>query len=149
MTRSIYNSSPMISIATTDDEIYACFDPLRQLRPNLEQSSFLHTIRSMMAEGYRLAYDSDDDTVVCVAGFRVAHNLFMGKHLYVEDLVTPECVRSNGKGSAMMGWLADFARTEKCNVIHLDSGVQRHAAHKFYLNQGLKIVCYHFAKDVE
>jgi hypothetical protein len=31
-------------------------------------------------------------------------------------------------------------------MFHLDSGVQRHRAHKFYLNRNLDIVCYHFAE---
>jgi GNAT superfamily N-acetyltransferase len=72
----------------------------------------------------------------------------MGKHLYVEDLVTSAQARSQGVGSAMMGWLITYGKAENCTVVHLDSGVQRHAAHKFYLNQGMSIACYHFVLDI-
>jgi GNAT superfamily N-acetyltransferase len=138
----------MIFMANTDSEIQDCFETVKQLRPHLQESRFVETVRNMMTEGYRLAYAKDGDVVGCVAGFRIAHNLFMGKHLYVEDLVTSEQARSNGVGSAMMDWIITYGRAENCAVVHLDSGVQRHAAHKFYLNQGMRIACYHFVLDI-
>jgi GNAT superfamily N-acetyltransferase len=138
----------MMHMANTDDQIQNCFETMKQLRPNLQESRFVDTVRNMMIEGYRLAYAIDGDLVVCVAGFRIAHNLFMGKHLYVEDLVTSAQARSQGVGSAMMGWLITYGKAENCTVVHLDSGVQRHAAHKFYLNQGMSIACYHFVLDI-
>jgi GNAT superfamily N-acetyltransferase len=112
----------MMHMASTDDQIQNCFETMKQLRPNLQESRFVDTVRNMMIEGYRLAYAIDGDLVVCVAGFRIAHNLFMGKHLYVEDLVTSAQARSQGVGSAMMGWLITYGKAENCTVVHLDSG---------------------------
>lgn len=86
--------------------------------------------------------------VVCVAGFKISKNLFFGKHLYVEDLSTLDSERSKNYGKQMMDWLRNLAIAEGCNAIHLDSGVQRHKAHKFYLNRNMDIVCYHFAERI-
>ncbi len=138
----------MIAIASTDDEIRNCFATMKQLRPHIEKNTYIATMRGMMKEGYQLAYLKNDVGLVsCVAGFKISHNLFLGKHLYVEDLVTAETARASGHGSKIFEWLVAYAKTEHCLAIDLDSGVQRHAAHKFYLNQGMKIVCYHFLAE--
>jgi len=138
----------MIKVATSDQEIQSCFSVMLQLRPGLSEDSFVATIRELMDEGYILAYLSDDGAVKAVAGFKEQKNLFLGKHLYVEDLVTDETSRSGGYGNQMMQWLSKRGRRNGCAAIDLDSGVQRHGAHKFYLNQNMKIICYHFLAEL-
>ena len=138
----------MPEIAKTDQEILACFAVMSQLRTHLQQEKFLATVRAMMAEGFRLAYIKESGSVVAVAGFRIYSNLFMGKHLYVDDLITDEQARSKGHGQALLIWLKQYAKENDCAVLHLDSGVQRHRAHKFYLNQGFDIASYHFSQKL-
>ena len=41
--------------------------------------------------------------------------------------------------NAPMNWLVEYARGEGCDQFHLDSGVQRFAAHRFYLNRRMAI----------
>lgn len=137
----------MIHLAQSDTEISACFPVLRQLRPHLTENTFVPLARELMDEGYQFAYLKQDDNVVCVAGFKIAKNLYLGKHLYIEDLSTDEQVRSQGFGTRMMAGLMDLAKRHGCQAVHLDSGVHRHAAHKFYLNQDMKITSYHFVLE--
>jgi GNAT superfamily N-acetyltransferase len=139
----------MIKIAQTEQEIAACFPVMVQLRLHLQAYSFVEKIRELMVEGYCLAYLEDAERVVSVAGFKIDRNLYAGKHLYVEDLVTCERERSKGYGERMMNWLTEYARCHQCSVIHLDSGVQRHGAHRFYLMQRLDIVSYHFLAKLD
>jgi GNAT superfamily N-acetyltransferase len=140
--------SYLVKLAQSDEQILSCFDVMQQLRPKLVRASFVTIVRELMGGGYELAYVESDKQVVAAAGFRVAQNLFFGKHLYVDDLVTDEHVRSGGFGRILMDWLTDYAKQNGCEHIHLDSGVQRHKAHRFYLNQGMDIVCYHFDKAI-
>lgn len=37
---------------------------------------------------------------------------------------------------------------EKCDQIHLDTGTQRHDAHKLYLNRGFKLSSFHMAAKI-
>ncbi len=134
----------MIKIAQTIEEITACFPVMVQLRPQVQAETFVEQVRELMENGYRLAYLEDSGRVVSVTGFKIDRNLYAGKHLYVEDLVTCEQARSQGYGERMLTWLTDYARAQQCEVLHLDSGVQRHGAHRFYLRQRLDIVSYHF-----
>jgi GNAT superfamily N-acetyltransferase len=86
--------------------------------------------------------------VRCVAGFRVPEFLAYGKFLYVDDLVTAEDARSEGHGGRMLDRLVGIAREEGCKSLHLDSGVQRQEAHRFYMREGMGIFAYHFSKAV-
>lgn len=68
--------------------------------------------------------------------------------LYVDDLVTDDTVRSKGYGKAMLDWLLSQARSEHCDTLELDSGVQRFDAHRFYLVHRMAIVSHHFRMKV-
>jgi len=134
-----------LKIAESDYEVLACFSVLRELRPKMNEESFLATIRLMQAEGYMLSYVKADDEVVSVAGFRICINLAAeGKALYVYDLITSEKQRSKGHGACLMKSIINYASEKGCNCIHLDSNVIRHKAHKFYLANGFDIVAHHF-----
>ncbi|POZ60090.1 GNAT family N-acetyltransferase [Chromobacterium alticapitis] len=136
----------MIKLAVQDVEIERCFAVMRQLRPHLQAETFVATVREMMGQGFQLAFLQDSDAIACVAGFRIQHSLVAGKNLYVDDLATDEAQRSSGHGAAMMAWLRQLAKDAGCNEIHLDSGVQRHRAHRFYLNRNMDIVAHHFSE---
>lgn len=136
---------PTIRLATTDAELRAAFPVMRQLRPHLDEPAFLAQARRQMdAHGWRLALLEHQDRVVACAGFRTGEWLSWGKALYVDDLVTDEHARSAGHGEALFDWLVETARAEGCGQLHLDSGVQRFGAHRFYLRKRMDIAGHHF-----
>lgn len=116
-----------------------------QLRPHFDQGAFVAQVLRQMEGGYRLACAEHEGSVVGVAGYRILENLAWGRFLYVDDLVTEETWRSHGVGAALIGFLVRAAREGGCAELHLDSGVQRFGAHRFYLAQRLDITSHHFA----
>jgi GNAT superfamily N-acetyltransferase len=68
--------------------------------------------------------------------------------MYVDDLVTLPTHRSKGFGSALLNWLRQHARHEGCAELHLDSGMQRKDAHRFYEREGMTIAGLHFAQSI-
>jgi GNAT superfamily N-acetyltransferase len=135
----------VIKEALTDAEISTTFPVVRQLRLHLDEGEYLQRIRRMQRSGYRLAVATEGGEVRCVAGYRVVEFLAYGRFLYVDDLVTAEDARSTGYGGRMLHWLAGVAREEGADSLHLDSGVQRHEAHRFYFREGMRISSYHFS----
>jgi GNAT superfamily N-acetyltransferase len=134
--------------AESDAEIASCAPVMAQLRPDVAGDDFVARVRRLAAGGYRLAYAVQDGQVVAVAGFHVRENLPWGRHLYVDDLVTDAARRSTGAGRALIDWLVDRAKDEACRSLQLDSGVQRFAAHRFYLRERFAITSHHFALDL-
>ena len=131
--------------ARTDEEILACLPVLSQLRPQLTAGAVVPRVRELEAGGFLLAYIADaEGTVRAVAGYRFLDMLYSGKQIYVDDLVTDAGVRSQGYGQALHDWLLAEARRTGCQMLTLDSGVQRHEAHRFYFRQRMAIHGYHF-----
>jgi GNAT superfamily N-acetyltransferase len=133
-----------VHMAETDAEIAECFPVMHQLRPHLEETSFVGRVHELQREGYALAYVRDDGEVVSVAGFRIMENLFSGRLLYLDDLSSCEGKRSRGYGKTLFAWLVDHARARGCAYLELDSGVQRFDAHRFYLTNRMIISAHHF-----
>ena len=135
-------------LATSDLEIQDCFAVMAELRPHLVADDFVNTVRQQQQQGYLLAYLKDQQQVVAVAGYRFGLNLHMGKHLYVDDLVTASHARSKGYGEILIHWLRQQAKAEGCQYFHLDSGTHRSGAHRFYFRQGFIIASYHFSEKL-
>ncbi len=138
-----------VRLLENDDEIVSLCPVLLQLRPQYDQDSLITQIRLQRSEGFQLAYveeTTDGSTsVLCVAGFVIGNKLAWEKHLYVDDLVSDEASRSRGAGKLLLDWLQDYARQQGCKQFHLDSGVTRFAAHRFYLREGMRIASHHFS----
>jgi GNAT superfamily N-acetyltransferase len=133
-----------ISLATNETDIRRCFAVLKQLRPHREETAMVTQIIRQQAAGYLLAYVESEQVVRAVAGYRYGENLAYGKFMYVDDLVTNSDDRSQGLGKFLFDWLVSAAREHGCEVLALDSGVQRYGAHRFYLTNRMDIVSHHF-----
>ncbi|HZJ45899.1 MAG TPA: GNAT family N-acetyltransferase [Pyrinomonadaceae bacterium] len=133
-----------IIIAATDEEVAACYPVMAELRPQISADEFVERIKHQtQIADYRLACLIDSE-VKAVAGYRISQNLAWGNFLYVDDLVSKSSDRSKGYGGALFDWLVAHARENGCDQFHLDSGVQRFEAHRFYLTKRMAIEAHHF-----
>jgi GNAT superfamily N-acetyltransferase len=138
-----------VILAETESDVRACWPVLAQLRGHLDEASFALAVEQQRAEGFQLAFIREGGVVRSVAGFRIAHNLAWGRFLYIDDLVTDVAARSRGLGDELFDWCVEFARREGCQQLHLDSGVQRFDAHRFYLRKRMRISSHHFQLALE
>jgi GNAT superfamily N-acetyltransferase len=134
-----------ISIAISIQEISNCFPVMKELRPHLELTDFIDRVQRQQQQfDYQLVYLQVDRIIQAVAGFRISESLAWGKFLYIDDLVSQSNNRSKGYGLKLFNWLVDYAHTQNCQQLTLDSGVQRFAAHRFYLRHRMEISSHHF-----
>lgn len=135
-----------IKLATTDADLQLCFPAMHALRPFLKKENFLTRMKRLMEGGFQILFIKlEDGTVPAVAGFRFVEMLHRGNSIYIDDLSTLEIFRGKGYGGILLDYLIDLAKKENCSSVHLDSGVQRFDAHRFYLKKGFNIVSHHFA----
>jgi GNAT superfamily N-acetyltransferase len=138
--------SSQVRSAQTPAEVRRCYPVMHQLRTHLSPERFEELATRMQKnEGYQLAYVESEGEVAAVAGFRYMEMLYTdGKIMYVDDLVTDPERRSSGHGHLLLQWLEDEARRNGCTELHLDSGVQRFDAHRFYFRERMHVSSYHF-----
>jgi len=121
---------------------------LRELRPHLTPATFAAVYREGYPQGLRYLAVYDGDRCVGVAGWRVVATTAAIRKLYVDDLVTLASDRSRGVGALLLAELLERARALDCEILDLDSGVQRGDAHRFYMREGLTISSFHFLRAV-
>ena len=136
--------STRIFLAETDAELARCFPIMVQLRPKLTPADFLARVHRQSAQGYKLAALESRGEVRSLAGFRLLEMLYSGPQLYIDDLITDSASRSQQHGDKLFAWVRDYAVAHGCAQLHLDSGVHRRDAHRFYFRQRMFIDDFHF-----
>lgn len=120
----------------------------RQLRPMLPPE-YMERLNQVFENGGRMTLLVEGDSVLGVAVWRLVENTYEGRRLYVDDLVSDEVCRSQGVGTRLLDWLGQQAKLFACDVLALDSGVQRQRAHRFYFREGMHIPSFCFRKALK
>ena len=134
-----------VQFLAKNSDYESVLEVLLQLRPNYDLDTLAAQLEKQQSNGYQVVYVKSSEGVLAAAGFSVGEKLAWGKHIYIEDLVTNAQFRSRGVGKFIMDWFKAYALESGCEQIHLDSGVQRFSAHKFYLREGFNIASHHFS----
>ena len=94
--------SEQIAVAETDEDINATFALMKQLRPHLDEQTYLGKIKELQLEySYNLIAIFESGEAKAAAGFRICNSLAWGKYLYVDDLITNEESRSREYANAL------------------------------------------------
>jgi GNAT superfamily N-acetyltransferase len=130
--------------AVDADALRAAWPVVQQLRPEFDCERYVaQVLRQLADDGCRATVLYDDGVPRAFACWRVMEMLAVGRHVYVDDLVTDAGARSRGHGKALLDWLKAEARRLGCVRLQLDSGTFRKDAHAFYLREGLRIEAFH------
>jgi GNAT superfamily N-acetyltransferase len=105
-------------------------------------------VRRQEAQGFQILALRDEGRVKSAAGFRLAEFMAWGRVLYIDDLTTLPEARGQGFAGLLLDWLAEYARQQGCQAVHLDTGYTRHAAHRVYLSKGFELSSHHMAKPI-
>ncbi|MGO1069955.1 GNAT family N-acetyltransferase [Lysobacter sp. CA199] len=133
-----------------DAELRAVWPLVSQLRPEFDEARFLAQMHRQIAAGCRATVAFDAQGVPrAFACWRVMEMLAVGLHVYVDDLITDQTVRSQGYGKTMLDWLKAEAKRLGCARLQLDSGTHRQDAHAFYLRERLRIEAFHFGVKLD
>jgi GNAT superfamily N-acetyltransferase len=139
-----------IHLAETEADVRRCWPAFRELRPHLRsEDELVARWRTQLPESYRIIYAEHDGTVAAAAGYRFFHTLAWGHVLYVDDLVALQTFHRTGLGTLLLQYIQAEARRAGCDAVHLDTGYQRHLAHRAYLRNGFHFHCHHMARPVD
>jgi GNAT superfamily N-acetyltransferase len=128
-----------------DDRLAQAWPVMAQLRPHLSEADYLAMVgRMRVADGFRVFAAMRDGAVVGVAGVRPMELLYCGRILQIDDLVVSDAERSTGVGKALVDHVKAVAKAEGRSEVHLDSGLARTDAHRFYDREGFERLGYHF-----
>lgn len=138
----------LVDLAPDDERWEVVLPVLQQLRPHLSHDLLDQVLAEGHSQGLRFTAAMDGGRCLGVAGWRIVATTVAGRKLYVDDLVTASDERGRGVGHLLLQELERRGREAGCTLLALDSGVQRHDAHRFYLRERLSITSHHFSKPI-
>lgn len=124
--------STYVSEVLNKEDLLKAFSVMKQLRTHLVEEKYLNLVEDMKKEGYKMFTLNVNEEVKAVVGFIKLTNLYYGKHVWVNDLVTDANERGKGYGQILLSFVNEWAKENGCEVVALSSGLEKLEAHKFY-----------------
>ncbi len=126
-----------ISTIRSKADLERCYPVIKELRQQLSYEDYFSIYEEAhAADGYELVAIEDNSEILAVMGYRFLSDYVRGKHIYIDDLVTTEKIRSKGLGAELLKFAEDVARTSGCRSLRLCTGVENERGVNFYDRNG-------------
>lgn len=89
-----------------------------------------------------------DRDLIGVSSGWITVRLYSGKQLELDNVVIDENIQSSGMGTYFLNQIESWSKAEGFETIELNTYINNSRSHKFYFNQGYKIIGYHFQKQI-
>ncbi|MFD2725467.1 GNAT family N-acetyltransferase [Hyunsoonleella rubra] len=100
----------------------------------------------MAEQNYECAVILDDNVIVGVCGLWYCTRHYSGKSVEVDHVFIEGNYRGQGLGNRFFKWIYDYVKVKGFEAVELNTYVTNAGSHKFYFNEGFKILGYHFLK---
>lgn len=102
----------------------------------------------MVNQNYECAGIFDGETLIGVSGLWFCTRHYSGKSVEPDHVFIEEDYRGKGLGKQFFEWIYNYVKLKGCESIELNTYVSNYPSHKFYHNEGFKILGYHFFKKL-
>ncbi len=121
----------------------------QQLNPDTSISVLQERQKQMFTfDNYRCFGIFNEEKLVGLSSGWILVKLYSGKQLEVDNLIIDNSIQSKGFGKVFLNYIEDWAKQNNCKTVELNTYVQNNKSHKFYFNQGYRILGFHFEKQL-
>jgi ribosomal protein S18 acetylase RimI-like enzyme len=126
-----------IFVVANKNELERCYPVMKELRPHLSFEEYVSIYNeSHIADKFEIVAIEQNDQIVAVMSYRFLSDYVRGKHVYIDDLVTTENVRSQGLGAELLKYAEGIAQNNNCKSLRLCTGIENEKGIKFYDRNG-------------
>ena len=124
--------------------------PLVQKLNNNQVSDAVLKIRfsEMVTQNYECVGLFKDEKLIGICGLWFCTRHYSGRSVEVDHVFIDEKFRGHGIGKLFFEWIYNYVKNKGFEAIELNTYVSNHGSHKFYFNEGFKILGYHFLKKI-
>lgn len=102
----------------------------------------------IVLQNYECVVAYDGETLIGVCGLWFCTRHYSGKSVEPDHFfINPE-YRGQGLGKQFLEWINKYVSAKGFEVMELNTYVSNYQSHKFYFNEGFKILGYHFIKKL-
>lgn len=102
----------------------------------------------MFSQNYECAGVYFEEKLIGICGLWYCTRHYSGKSVEVDHVYIKDDYQGKGLGKVFFKWIYDYVKTKDCESIELNTYVGNSDSHKFYFNEGYKILGYHFFKKL-
>ena len=121
---------------------------LQQRNPALSLQLLSARVAEMVAQGFQCFGAFQQGRLVAIAGFWIKTRYHTGRVIEPDAVFVEAGYRSRGLGERMTKCILEHGKQHECLESELHCYVANAAAHRFWINQGYRIIAFHFGKDL-
>ena len=119
----------------------------KQLNPTIAISELeSRQLQMFEFENYKCFGLFQNDQLIGVSSGWITVRLYSGKQLEIDNFIIDSTIQSKGYGKLFINEIESWAKAANCKTVELNTYVQNDRSHKFYFNQGFRILGFHFQK---
>ena len=131
------------------DKIQSIIPLVQKLNGNQDSDTILkQRFSEMITQNYECAVIYDDDKLIGVCGLWYCTRHYSGKSVEPDHVFIDDNYRGQGLGKLFFDWIYNYTKAKGFEAMELNTYVSNSASHKFYFNEGFKILGYHFLKKL-
>jgi GNAT superfamily N-acetyltransferase len=120
-----------------------------QLNSNLDKAVQLKRQTKMFEfENYRCFGFYNEEKLIGVMSGWITVRLYSGKQIEIDNVVIDESLHGKGYGKSFINLVQEWAQDNGCVSMELNTYIENSKSHKFYFNEGYRIMGLHMQKDI-
>jgi GNAT superfamily N-acetyltransferase len=131
-----------------NQDMVSLYPIIENLNEGMAYETFLERLHEMLTKDYYCIGVWHNNVLIACCGFWILTKFYNGKHIEPDNVGVLPAYRSVGLGKIMMDYLHEHAITLGCTCSELNAYATNERAHKFYFNEGYKILGFHFQKKL-
>lgn len=122
---------------------------LKQLNPEMDMKHIENTQIEMTKASHYICFGLflNDELIGITSGWTTVR-IYCGKLLELDNVIIDSKIQSKGYGKYFMNAIEKWSISNNYKSIGLNTYVQNSRSHKFYYNEGFKILGFHFEKII-
>jgi GNAT superfamily N-acetyltransferase len=119
---------------------------LRVLNEKIDEDTLKQRLEDMIRQGYQCIGIYDQETLAGISGMWFLTKYYVGKHIEPDNVIILPQYRGKGLGEQLMKWIYEYARSQGCIASELNCYVNNHGGQKFWINEGYRVIGFHYQK---
>lgn len=105
-------------------------------------------LNEMKNHSYKCIGVYDGEKLIGITGIWILNKFYNGKHIEPDNVMVLPEYRNQKIGELMIDWVHEYGRSQGCIAAELNAYVVNEKGIRFWINQGYKILGFHFHKKL-
>ncbi|MEI6411617.1 MAG: GNAT family N-acetyltransferase [Bacteroidota bacterium] len=132
----------------SNESMHTIIPFLQLLNSKIDEEILKSRLDDMIQQGYECVGVYDQGKLIGISGLWTLTKYYVGKHIEPDNVIIHPDYRGKGIGELLMQWIYEYGRLKGCVASELNCYVVNNDGIRFWMNQGFKMIGFHFQKNL-